>query len=137
MTRSFQSGATRQVARLAWICVLGLVAAAGPVLAAVPIELRRGGDDGLTLRAFDALEKAFDNAPDFSLARSGESAVKVEITNHLAWRRSGGVVHATAPYQISRADAAPLVGQATCTETTLPVCASKIVRATRKYLKNR
>jgi hypothetical protein len=126
---------TRVVA-MAWACVVGLTAA-GPALAAVPVELSRTGDDGLTLRAFDALEKAFGDAQDFSRARSGESAVKVELTNHLAWRESGGVLHATAPFQISRAGAAPLVGEATCTETTLPVCADTIVSATRKYLKNR
>ena len=118
-------------------CALGLTIAACPVLAAVPVELRRTGDDGLTLRAFEALEKAFADTPEFSRARPGESAVKVEIANHLAWRESGGVLHATAPYKISRAGVAPLTGRATCTETTLPVCASKIVSATRKYLKNR
>ncbi len=122
---------------LAWICALGLTAAAGPVLAAVPVELWRGGDDGLTNRAFDALEKAFGDATDFNPARPGEGVVKVTITDHLAWRQDGDVLRATAPYEISRAGAAPLVGKATCTETTLPVCADKIVRATRKYLKNR
>ena len=121
------------VVAMALACAVGLTAA-GPAMAAVPVELWRTGDDGLTLRAHDALEKAFGDAPDFSLARSGEGAVKVEITNHL---RSDAALHTTAPYQISRAGAAPLVGQAACTETTLPVCADTIVSATRTYLKNR
>ena len=126
----------RPVAAIVWACVIGLTAA-GPAMAAVPVELWRTGDDGLTLRAFDAQEKAFDDAPDFRRARSGEGAVKVDITNHLAWRKSGDVIHVTAPYAISRAGAAPLVGKAACTETTLPVCADKILSATRTYLKNR
>lgn len=121
------------VVAMAWACAIGLTAA-GQAAAAVPVELWRTGDDGLTLRAFDALEKAFGDAPDFSLARSGEGAVKVEITNHL---RSDAALHVTAPYAISRAGAAPLVGEAACTEATLPVCADTIVSATRKYLKNR
>jgi hypothetical protein len=110
------------------------VLVASPAFASTPVEVWKGGDDGLTNRAFDALEKAFEDAKDFSLARSGEGVVKVEITNHL---RSDGALHATAPYAISRAGAAPLVGEATCTETTLPVCADTILSATRKYLKNR
>jgi len=121
---------------IAWAFVAGLTAD-GPAVTATPVELRRTGDDGLTLRAFEKLEKAFDEAPDFSRARSGETAIQVEITNHLAWRKSGGVLYATAPFQISRAGAVPLVGEANCTEATLPVCADTIVSATRKYLKNR
>ncbi|MBC7667390.1 hypothetical protein [Caulobacter sp. DWR2-3-1b2] len=113
------------------------VLAASPALAATPVALWKVGDDGLTNRNFDALEKAFGAAKDFSLAQSGEGLVKVEITNHLAWRQDGGTLHATAPYSISRAGAAPLVGEATCTEATLPVCADEILSATRTYLKNR
>ncbi len=123
----------KPVAILAWACLVGF-AAAPPAMAAVSVEVWRGGDDGLTNRAFDALEKAFGDAKDFSLARAGEGVVKVEITHHL---RSDAKRHVTAPYAISRAEAAPLVGKATCTETTLPVCADKILSATRTYLKNR
>ena len=115
-------------------CLFLAVLVASPALAATPVELWKGGDDGLTNRAFADLEKAFGNAKEFSLARPGEAAVKVEITNHL---RADAVLRVTAPYQISRAGAAPIIGEATCTEATLPVCADKIVSATRTYLKNR
>jgi hypothetical protein len=125
------------VSAMTWVCVMGLAAVAHPALAAVPVELSRTGDDGMTLRAFAALEKAFDDTPDFTRALVGETTVKVAITSNLAWRTSGGVVHVTAPYQISRTLTAPRVGEATCTEATLPVCADKIVSATRKYLKKR
>jgi len=110
------------------------VLVASPALAATPVELWKGGDDGLTNRAYDVLEKTFGGAADFSLARSGEGVLKVEITNHL---RSDAVLRVTAPYAISRAGTAPLVGEAACTEATLPVCADKILSATRTYLKNR
>lgn len=118
-------------------CLSLAVLVASPALAATPVEVWKGGDDGLTNRAFAALEKAFDDAPDFTRALVGDSTVKVAITNNLAWRTSGDVVHVTAPYQISRTLTTPLVGEATCTEATLPVCAEKILRATRKYLKKR
>jgi hypothetical protein len=122
------------MSRLGAACLTLAVLIASPALAATPVELWKGGDDGLTNHAYDVLEKAFGGATDFSLARSGEGVLKVAITNHL---RSDTTFRVTAPYEISRAGAAPLVGEATCTETTLPVCADKILSATRTYLKNR
>lgn len=114
------------------ISLILLAAVSSPAVASTPVELWKGGDDGLTNRVYDAVEAAFKNSSDFSLAAAGKGELKIEINQLRA--RDGIVV---APYATSRAGGQPSIGKATCTETTLLVCADTIVSATRKYQKKR
>jgi hypothetical protein len=53
-----------------------------------PVEVWCGGDDGLTQRLRDGLEKAFESSPDFNLI-SGSKPRKLIVTipTHVKWMK--------------------------------------------------
>jgi hypothetical protein len=58
--------------------------------APTPVEVWRGGDDGLTLRLADAVVKAFKASPDFELSTGKRpGTLIVLIPTHVNWKRLG------------------------------------------------
>lgn len=56
--------------------------------APMPVELWRGGDDGLTQKLYVALENAFTSSADFTLTGEGTAGtLVVMIPTHVEWRR--------------------------------------------------
>lgn len=99
----------------------------------VPIEIWRGGDDGLTVRLRDAIEAAFRAAEDFSLS-SGNSpgTLIVTVPSNVAWRRIGE--RAEIVYLVRFSDGASRslgTRTGTCGEDQLRECAAQVLAGAR------
>jgi hypothetical protein len=56
----------------------------------IPVEVWRGGDDGLTLTLADAFENAFTASPYFILSSGRKKGtLVVRIPTHVGWRQIG------------------------------------------------
>jgi len=96
----------------------------------IPVEVWRGGDDGLTARFGDALEAAFRAAPEFALSTGKVSGTLiVTIPSNVSWHRVGGGTEVTYSVQFS-GTASSLRGNSVgaCPEEQLEKCAAQVVR---------
>ena len=66
------------------LILIGTVTAAD---APIPVEIWRGGDDGSTVKLYDALESAFNSSPEFTVTSAGNGTLIVTIQNHVEVRR--------------------------------------------------
>ena len=81
-------------ARLPFIVVIFLsltgFAADAPAAKRTLVEVWSGGDDGLTQRLRDGLEKAFGSSPDFNLSSGKkQGTLVVTIPTHVKWMQVG------------------------------------------------
>jgi hypothetical protein len=98
-----------------------------------PVEVWRGGDDGLTSRFADALEAAFRGAPEFSLS-SGKvpGTLVVTIPTNLTWRKVGDRTEVTYSVEFTGAPGQPLgSSRGNCLEDRLQDCAARVLRDAR------
>jgi hypothetical protein len=115
--------------------------AASPPSRQVPVEIRRGGDDGLTARFADELEKAFLAAPDFSLsAANTPGALIVKIPTNLSWRQIGHRTRVYFEVDFSGAGRGILDFEGVLGEwwaDRFRPCAAEVVTAARSYLRRK
>lgn len=94
------------------------------------VEVWSGGDDGLTLRLKDALEKAFKSSSAFALS-SGKKpeTLIVKIPTHVAWKQVGKRTQVLYTVEFATIDNQPLgVSKGSCWDDTLTKCTSKIIK---------
>jgi hypothetical protein len=105
----------------------------------VPVEIRRGGDDGLTQRFADALETGIGRSGTFTMA-SGVSHppfLVLNIPSHLEWTRVGDRVRARFQVEFRRGDSS-LLGSSSgdCRETQLEICAARVLNDARRIARS-
>ena len=113
-----------------------LFAAAGPDLACdqtdrAPVNVLRVGDDGLTNRLGEAIEKAFDACSGFKVAQFDVSrwSLAVTILHNVTWKMVNGrtKVFFGVEYVVRQKEHTTLSGS--CWEDQLTDCAAQIVHA--------
>jgi hypothetical protein len=100
----------------------------------VPVEVWRGGDDGLTIRLGEAIEAAFQASSLFTLSGGLKpGTLVVTIPSNVDWKEVGSRVRVS--FKVTYTDPAerPL-GRAAgkCWDDELPVCAAEILKRARK-----
>jgi hypothetical protein len=105
----------------------------------VPVEVWRGGDDGLTVRFADALEAALTQSPAFTPSTSGQPAMLVaEIPTNLEWTRAGGDIQVHFVVNFRRADSRLLrTSSGTCWEARLDICVGHALSDAQRALGSR
>jgi hypothetical protein len=95
-----------------------------------PVEVWRGGDDGLTSRFADALEVAFRGAPEFSLsAGKTPGTLVVTIPSNVAWKQVADHTEVTFSVEFTGVTAKSLgASQGKCTEDRLQECAAHVLK---------
>ncbi len=106
-------------------------AAAAP--SRIPVEVWRGGDDGLTSRFAGGLESAFRASRDFSLSKGDEAgALVVTIESNLTTKRVGFGDRAYYVVVFGASDSKQLGStNGSCWERELQACIAKVVEAAR------
>lgn len=102
------------------------------------VEIRRGGDDGLTVRFADALEAAFRRAPGFSLG-SGKVAdtLIVTIPSNVTWKQTGDRTQVNYSIMFSTIDSQPVGSSSgTCWEDQLQQCIDHVLEDAKAVKKN-
>ena len=99
--------------------------------APVPLEVWRGGDDGLTLRFADALEASFRRFPAFVLSSGKRPGTLVEtIPSNVGWKQVGSRTKVIYSVEFTGTAAQPLGrSEGSCWEDQLRVCAAQVVKA--------
>src|SRR5579859_303387 len=100
--------------------------AAKPIL----VDVRFGGDDGLTLRLRDALENKFRSSRDFSLNVSNSPAMLViTIPTHVSWKQAGKRTRVFYTVEFASSENQSLgVRKGSCWDDSLDQCAAQVVR---------
>lgn len=95
----------------------------------IPIEVWRGGDDGLTLRLADALENAFKASPHFILSSGRKKGtLVVRIPTHVGWKQIGKRTRVLYNVEFASADDQNVGGSTgSCWEDALTQCAAEVV----------
>ncbi len=108
-------------------------ATATPIQTQTPIDIRRGGDDGLTLQFAKALEDAFRNSPHFIVGSRTRARLVVTITTNLHWKRLGERTQVSYEVQFT-SETGVVVGLSvgSCWEDQLTECAQQTVNDARK-----
>lgn len=109
----------------------------------IVVELFRVGDDGLTLRFWEAVERAFKSSADFQLTDKGlPGALRVLNTGHVV-PRSGGRFDYSIEFSATcdeRGASIPagapskhILGwrKGTCSERSIAKCAAEVVKDAR------
>jgi hypothetical protein len=95
-----------------------------------PVEIWRGGDDGLTQGLVVALEGAFRSSPNFTIS-SGKKpgTLLVTIPTHVRWKEIGGRTQVRYTVEFASADNQSIGrSRGTCWDDALAECAAHIVR---------
>lgn len=95
----------------------------------VAVEIRRGGDDGLTVRFADALETGVRGSRIFRASGPGRPARLVfEIPRSLGWTEIGSRVQVHFQVDFKSGDSRVLgTSRGTCWETNLNVCVARVL----------
>ena len=97
------------------------------------VEVWSGGDDGLTQKLRDSLEKTFQSSPEFQLsAGKRPGSLVVTIPSNVAWRQVKGRTRVVYAVEFASVDGFKLgSGKGECLEDDLVKCASRIVADAR------
>lgn len=122
---------------LSAISAISLAGAAGASDAApphrIPVEVWSGGDDGLTQRLRDAMERAFQASPDFAMSfgkRPG--TLVVTIPTHVKWQNVGDRMLVRYTLEFSSASGQRLASrEGHCWDDEYPKCAARILDDTK------
>ncbi len=116
----------------------------GPGSSAAPrrIDLRSGGDDGLTVRFRDALEDAIRDDHDFVLALGNEartpSTVVATIDGHLRWKTVESRTQVSYKIKIEGPTEKSLGSiEGSCWEDELSACATQALAELRRTTKGK
>jgi hypothetical protein len=95
-----------------------------------PVEVWCRGDDGLTLRLRDALERAFTATPEFTLSHGNQPrTLVVTIPTHVRWKQFGKRLHVYYSVEYASTDGhAVETRTGSCWDDALAKCASQIVK---------
>lgn len=107
------------------VCVLAmlLIAASEPTM----IEVRTGGDDGLTQRLADQVRTTFAAAPGYTADTSAKRLV-ITIPTHVQWREIHGDTKIT--YRVEIASGSKSIRRSgSCWEANMTLCANQILKA--------
>lgn len=126
--------------RFAWVpalCVsstIGFLSVTASAATPVPVEVWRGGDDGLTSSLADAVEKAFNSSSDFALSTGKKrGTIVVTIPTNVDWTKTFGRVKVIYRVTFDSADGKRLGARSgSCWESALQKCARQIVREATK-----
>jgi hypothetical protein len=104
----------------------------------IPVEIQRGGDDGLTVRLADTLEAAFQEARGFAHGDEGQPAtLVVVIPRNVQWADVGARTRVIFQVEFRRADSRLLArSRGTCWETQLETCAAHILSDARNAIRS-
>lgn len=94
------------------------------------VEVWSGGDDGLTLRLKDTLEKAFKSSSAFALS-SGKKpgTLIVTIPTHVGWKQKGKRTQVLYTVEFTSVDNQPLgTSTGSCWDDALTKCAARVVK---------
>ena len=106
--------------------------------APVPVEIRRTGDDGLTVRFADALEAGIRGSDAFAIANAnGPQHIVFQIPGHLEWRSLGDRTRISFNVEFRRNNH-HLLGRSrgSCWDTELDVCVARVLRDARSIRRN-
>lgn len=103
-----------------------------------PVEIRRGGDDGLAVRFADALEAAFRGAPEFSLGSDKvPGTLIVTIPSNVTWKQVGDRTQVNYSIQFTTIDSQPVGSSSgTCWEDQLQQCIDHVLEDAKAVKKN-
>ena len=117
---------------------LGLTVAAVPVASNEPIsiEIRTGGDDGLTQQLRTAIEERLRSSGRFVLgpASSNPDVLRMAIPNHVEWERVRNRTRVRYQLEFSRGGGAFGFFRGTCWEDEMAVCARQALFAATSAL---
>src|SRR3954462_3033634 len=101
----------------------------------IPVEIRRGGDDGLTARFTDTLEAAVQSSRDFARGDGRQQGTLIMvIPSNVEWTEIGARTRVMFQVEFRRTDSRLLArSRGACWETQLETCAAHILRDA-KYL---
>ena len=94
-----------------------------------PVEIWRGGDDGLTSRFADTLEIAFRGSSEFSLS-SGKApgSLIVVIPSNVTWKQAGGRKQMNYDIEFTNVSSLSLgSSHGSCDVERLQVCAARVL----------
>jgi len=112
----------------------GMAACVHASPAVTPVEVWRGGDDGLTVKFADALQTAFGSSSAFALS-SGKKAgtLVVNIPSNLQWKEINGRTQVLYTVDFTSVDGRKLgTMKGSCWEDSLSECAAKVTAEARK-----
>jgi hypothetical protein len=102
------------------------------------VEVWRGGDDGLTVRLTNALERALESSPDFTLS-SGKKpgSLVITIPTHVGWKQIDGRTQVTYIVEFTSVTSEK-VGKTSgsCWDDSLAKCADQIVKEAKIAARN-
>jgi hypothetical protein len=96
----------------------------------IPVEVRCGGDDGLTMRLRDTLENAVKLSPYFSLSsRKIPGTLVITIPTNVGWEQFGRRTRVFYSVEFASADDQH-IGKITgaCWDDKLTICAAQIIK---------
>jgi len=100
-----------------------------PPVGQTPVEVWRGGDDGLTSHFADALEEAFRASSEFALSTGKvPGTLVVTIPTNLTWKQVAGRNEVTYLVQFTGAASEPLGSSSgNCGEEQLQQCVAHVL----------
>jgi hypothetical protein len=101
-----------------------------PLIAAtehLTVEVRTGGDDGLTQRLADQLRATFAAAPTY-IAGTLAKRLIITIPTHVEWRKIDGKTWITYRLEIASGPKS-IQSSGSCWEAGMSLCANQIVKA--------
>jgi len=116
---------------LVTLVAVAAAACAGTSLAKpTPVEVWRGGDDGLTLRLADAIEDAFRASPDFVLTSGKQpGTLVVTIPTNVRWKQVGTQTQVLYTIEFTSTDNQNLgASTGSCWDGALAECSGHVVQ---------
>jgi hypothetical protein len=111
------------------LCVLAILLIAASELTMV--EVRTGGDDGLTQRLADQVRATFAATQGYTAAHSPKRLI-ITIPTHVQWREIKGRTKIT--YHVEIASGSKSIRRSgSCWETDMPLCAHQVVTAATAF----
>src|SRR5436305_218333 len=117
------------LASLIVCCGVGITSTPGWTAQVTPVEVWHVGDDGLTQRLTDAIEKALKNSRQFNFSTGRRpGTLLLTIPTNVAWKQIGNRTQANYRVEFSTIERRQLgISTGVCWDDTLTGCAKKIV----------
>jgi hypothetical protein len=104
----------------------------------IPIEVWSGGDDGLTQRFRDELERTFESSTEFALSTGKKPGTLVAtIPTHVQWVKRGSRTQFQYEVQFTSIDESRLGdSKGRCWEDQLANCTARVYRDAKRAARN-
>jgi hypothetical protein len=117
----------------AMLIAMSAIALLGDTRKRTPVEFWHTGDDGLSQKLADRVERAFERSPDFILSTGRQSgALIVRIPTNVDWKQVGKRTRVL--YQVEFASSDNEIASKTkgaCWDDNLSDCADQILKAAK------